>query len=100
MFKLLAENESNRIDVLIDGETLRVPSNMSVAGALLMRSPSVRSTFLSDQPRGPFCMMGVCFDCLVSIDDIPNQRACMFKVRPGMRIETRRGPAGAKKTLG
>ena len=34
--------------------------------------------------RGAFCGMGVCFDCLVCIDGLPNQRACMTKVRAGM----------------
>ncbi|HZD57420.1 MAG TPA: (2Fe-2S)-binding protein, partial [Anaerolineales bacterium] len=37
-------------------------------------------------PRGLFCGMGVCFECLVTIDDLPGQRACLTTVRPGMRI--------------
>ena len=45
--------------------------------------------------RGMFCGMGVCFECLVRIDDRPAQRACMTKVRAGMRIVPHddRGPA-------
>jgi len=38
------------------------------------------------RPRGIFCGMGVCFDCIVSIDGRRSQRACMTKVRDGMRI--------------
>ena len=90
MFKPLVDIASNHIDVVIDGEVHHVPSGVSVAGALLMFSPCVRTTVLSDRPRGPFCMMGVCFDCLVTVDDIPNRRACMITVKQGMCIETRR----------
>ncbi|MCT7655478.1 (2Fe-2S)-binding protein [Oceanimonas sp. NS1] len=40
------------------------------------------------QPRAPYCMMGVCFGCELTIDDKPGVRACMTRVRPGMRIDT------------
>ncbi len=36
-------------------------------------------------------MMGVCFDCLVTVDGVPNQQACLVTVAPGMRIQTQRG---------
>ena len=32
--------------------------------------------------------MGVCFECLVTVNDMPEQRACMTMVEPGMKIET------------
>ena len=37
-------------------------------------------------------MMGVCFECLVVIDGVPNQQACMIEARDGMRIERQLGP--------
>jgi len=39
-------------------------------------------------PRGLFCGMGICFDCLVTVDGRPNVRACMTTVQPGMVVET------------
>jgi D-hydroxyproline dehydrogenase subunit gamma len=48
-----------------------------------------RTTPVSGAQRGPFCMMGVCFDCLVEIDEQPNCQACTTRVAPGMRIVTR-----------
>src|SRR3979411_1796031 len=42
----------------------------------------------SGAPRGPFCGMGVCFDCLVTVDGHPNQRACLTKVEAGMEIRS------------
>jgi aerobic-type carbon monoxide dehydrogenase small subunit (CoxS/CutS family) len=43
------------------------------------------------EPRGVFCGMGVCFDCLVVVDDKPNTRACMTWVKEGMNIQTQDG---------
>jgi aerobic-type carbon monoxide dehydrogenase small subunit (CoxS/CutS family) len=42
-------------------------------------------------PRGVFCGMGVCFDCLVVVDGVPNTRACMTPVAEGMRIQRQAG---------
>ena len=42
-------------------------------------------------PRGVFCGMGVCFDCLVVIDGEPSRRACVTFVTEGMRVETQIG---------
>ena len=42
----------------------------------------------SGAPRGPFCGMGVCFDCLVTVDGRPSQRACLTKVAAGMDVRS------------
>jgi sarcosine oxidase subunit alpha len=39
------------------------------------------------RPRGPWCMQGDCGTCLVRIDGRPNQRACLTRVRDGMRVD-------------
>ena len=69
----------------LEGET--VAAALTAAGIRTLRTDD-RGT-----PRGVFCGMGVCFDCLVRIDGRPNQRACMTKVAPGMRVEPERGVA-------
>jgi len=43
--------------------------------------------------RGPFCLMGSCFDCLVEIDGIPNRQACMVEVTEGMTVRRQAGAA-------
>lgn len=63
-----------------------VASALFAAGELECRDTPVRGV-----PRGPFCMMGVCYDCLVTIDGKPNQQGCMTVVRAGMRIERQAG---------
>jgi len=40
------------------------------------------------KPRGLYCGMGVCFECLVTVDGIPNVRACMTPVEAGMKVDT------------
>ena len=41
--------------------------------------------------RGPYCLMGVCFECLVVIDGVGNRQGCLIAVEDGMRVETQRG---------
>lgn len=52
---------------------------------------SWRTTREGGAPRGLFCGIGVCFDCLVTIDGEPNQRACQVPARPGMVVTTQLG---------
>lgn len=59
----------------------------SVHAALLAAGYRVlRKTAKAGHPRGFFCGMGVCYDCLVTIDGVPNQRACMRLVADGMEV--------------
>jgi len=67
----------------------------SVAAALLAAGVSVtRNTPVSGAARGPYCMMGACFDCLAVVDGRPNVQTCMTQVRGGMRIERQDGARG------
>lgn len=70
-----------------EGTPLTACQGDSVAAALLAADQRVfRQTAVSDSARGPYCMMGVCFDCLVEIDGVANVQACMTQVHEGMRI--------------
>lgn len=52
---------------------------------------SWRTTRLEGRPRGLFCGIGICFDCLVVIDGQPNQRACLALARAGMDVQPQEG---------
>jgi len=67
----------------------------SVAAALMADDELELRTTAGDQPRGLFCGMGVCFDCLVIVDGVPNTRACVTWVRDGMVVNRQRGPGTA-----
>jgi predicted molibdopterin-dependent oxidoreductase YjgC len=95
MFKRLAEADraqARGVSVTIDGERFAAREGDSVAATLFAAGiDACRTTPVTGAARGPFCMMGVCFDCLVVIDGRPNQQACMVPVRDGMAIERQRG---------
>jgi len=80
------------LTIFVDGVAMPARDGDSVAAALLaLGHAACRTSAVSGAPRGPYCLMGVCFDCLVMIDGVANRQACMAVVRDGMRIETQRG---------
>lgn len=82
----------NQVTVTIEGKALSVPEGYTIAAAMLANDSAVcRTTHKSNSPRGPYCMMGVCFECLVNVDGNPNVQGCMTSVREGMRIERQLG---------
>jgi len=72
---------------LVEGRTVMVPAGASAAAAVLAAGfASIRTTPVEGSERAPYCMMGVCFDCLAEIDGVANRQSCMIEVRPGMQI--------------
>jgi sarcosine oxidase subunit alpha len=65
------------------GET--VFAALTAAGIRVLRHPSKKRT---ETARGGFCGMGVCQECRVTVDGLPDQRACITEVREGMEIST------------
>lgn len=85
-------NTVDKVSVTIDGKQVDVPARISVAAAVLsVRDGATRSTPVSGDGRAPYCMMGVCFECLMDIDDVPNRQACMVTVADGMIINPQDG---------
>ncbi|MFF5026298.1 (2Fe-2S)-binding protein [Streptomyces collinus] len=75
-----------------DGGPVTALPGQTVAAALWAAGVTAwRSTRGTGRPRGVFCGIGVCFDCLVTVNDRPNQRACLVPVRPGDVIRTQEG---------
>ena len=80
------------IEFTFDGEKIVAITGQSVAAALLAANQrTLRKTRFNNNERGVFCGIGVCFDCLVVIDGITNQRACLIEARPGMKVQTQVG---------
>ncbi len=92
MFRRLPEAAGKSISLTIDGKGAQARDGDTVAAALLAAGiDHCRTTPVSGAPRAPYCMMGVCFDCLVTIDGVGNRQGCLVRVRPGMRVETQLG---------
>lgn len=92
MFKPLPEDNTPTVSVSIEGRTVTVPAGYTAAAAMLAHGPTAtRTTPVTGAPRAPYCMMGVCFECLMEIDGQPNQQGCLVPVREGMTIRTQQG---------
>ncbi|WP_319568311.1 (2Fe-2S)-binding protein [Cohaesibacter marisflavi] len=74
------------VPVRFDGQDYMLPEGANLAASLLAAGVSVfRNTPATGAPRGPFCMMGVCYDCLVNIDGM-TQQACQTSVEANMNV--------------
>jgi D-hydroxyproline dehydrogenase subunit gamma len=92
MFERQPEADAATVTVAVDGIAVTARAGDTVAAALLAAGfLSCRTSPVSGAPRGPYCMMGVCFDCLTTIDGVGSRQSCLVLVREGMRIETQRG---------
>ncbi len=73
--------------ITVNGQPVAAYPDESIATVLAAAGfRAFRKTDASDSPRGIFCGMGICFDCLVTVDGIPNQRACMTQARAGCDV--------------
>ena len=81
-----------QLQVFLDGRPLVAYEGESVAAALLASKVRVfRTTPLRGEPRGPYCGMGTCFECVLTVDGQPGLRTCRVPVRDGMRLTTQAG---------
>ena len=70
-----------------EGREFTARAGESVAAALLAAGESgLRVTPVSGALRAPYCLMGVCFDCLVEIDGTGNRQACLTPMTEGMQV--------------
>ncbi len=77
------------ITVSIDGQSVVAYAGETVAAVLLAQGRrTFRQTARTGAGRGLFCGIGICYDCLVTVDGMPNVRACLTPVAAGAVIET------------
>ncbi len=80
-------DDSSLITFKFDGKTMQGRQGETVASALLHNNQrTFGTTAVTGAPRGPYCMMGLCFDCLVEIDGIANRQSCITEICEGMTI--------------
>lgn len=80
-----------------DGRPVHAVQGQSIAAALWAAGILTwRTTRVDGRPRGAFCGIGSCFDCLATVNGRPNQRACLLPVRPGDTITTQEGDGHAE----
>lgn len=89
MFKRMnnAITGSKTVTLTVEGQEIAALQGDTVAAAMLVAGFTyTRITPVKEKQRAPYCMTGNCFDCLVEINGIPNQRACQILVQDGMRV--------------
>ncbi len=92
MFRARPDAHPATVEVFVEGAPGRVPAGATAAAAVLIAGVfRIRETPVTGAPRLPYCMMGVCFDCLAEIDGVANRQSCMVPVAPGMRIRVQHG---------
>lgn len=92
-FQTLLEG-GQTVQFTLDGEPVTARFGTSLAAALLAHSGDSSRETATGAGRTAFCMMGVCFDCLVDVDGQPNTQACMTLVRDGMIVKRQIGLRG------
>ena len=79
----------------VDGRPVPFVAGQSVGAALWAHGlRSWRATRRGGRPRGLFCGIGVCFDCLLTVDGRRDERACVTPARPGLDVRTAPGGDG------
>ena len=82
------------VRIIVNGEVAEAYLGETVATALMaLGIRQFRKTRSKGEPRGVYCGMGMCYECLVTVDGVDNVRACQTTVREGMEILTEQGEA-------
>ncbi|WP_327091817.1 (2Fe-2S)-binding protein [Nonomuraea sp. NBC_01738] len=80
---------TSSFDISVDGRPVPVAAGQTIGAALHAAGVRAwRTTRFEGRPRGLFCGIGVCFDCLVVVNDRPPERACRLEARPGDVVTT------------
>lgn len=86
------EGSGRLVGIRVDGRRLLARRGEMIAAALLARGIRVhRYTTKRGEPRGVFCGIGQCTDCVMVVNGVPNVRTCVTQVEEGMVIQTQRG---------
>lgn len=94
--------ENNKINatvtITVDDIDISVPAGVSVAAAVLGHVHP-KETYIhpvDGSPRAPYCLMGVCFECMMVINGQPNVQSCLVPVEEGMVVKRQLSTVEAK----
>jgi len=87
-----AVDEKKKVKITVDGKEIWAKEGEMIAAALLANGIRIhRYTVKNKEPRGIYCGIGQCTDCVMIVNGKPNVRTCITPVEPGMVIETQYG---------
>jgi len=91
MFRKLQPDISRPVAIRIDGVAHDAEDGEPLAAVFHRLGGEVRKHPLTDEPRTAYCMMGVCFECLVTLEDGSTAQACLTPVKSGMSVTRQAG---------
>ncbi len=84
--------EKNKVEIIVDGRQIEAFEGEPIAAALMSAGiRSFRKTVKTDEPRGLYCGIGQCNDCIMEVNGVPNIRTCVTLVEAGMVIRKQVG---------
>ncbi len=80
------------VKIICDGQPIEAIAGEPIAAALMAAGKTIfRYTRKKKDPRGVFCAIGQCTECMMTVDGIPNVRTCITPVQDGMNVQTQHG---------
>ncbi len=83
-------SESNQFQIELNGEKINAFQGQTIAEALIANQQLIFRKTPKDITRGPFCGMGVCYECRMKVNGVLNVRTCTTEATPGCRVETQK----------
>ncbi len=87
----MSKSAKREVTFTFNGEIFKGVEGQSIAAALMVTGVrELRKTRFDDEPRLIFCGIGICFDCVVVVDGVANQRACLVEIAEDIKIESQK----------
>ena len=87
----MSTSAKREVTFTFNGETFKGVEGQSIAAALMATGVrELRKTRFDEEPRLIFCGIGICFDCVVVVNGVANQRACLIEIVEGAKIESQK----------
>lgn len=84
--------ETRTVSITVDGKTVLAREGEMIAAALLAAGIRVnRYTQKRKEPRGLYCGIGQCTDCVMVVNGVPNVKTCVTPVAENMVVESQHG---------
>ena len=91
---ILSKQDRRKVEIFFNGNPVEAYEGEPIASALMAAGiRSMRTTPKRGEPRGIFCAIGRCTDCMMIVDGVPNTRTCVTAVREGMHVRFQEGLA-------
>jgi predicted molibdopterin-dependent oxidoreductase YjgC len=87
-----------RFEIEVDGRKVLAYEGETIAAVLLAAGIRVsRLTPKKHEPRGVYCGIGICHECVMVVNGVPDIRICQTLATPGCKVATQKGLGERKK---